>query len=253
MPPKGERLERRKEEELHVSDEPLLGVVFEGDETETEYELERRYLPDRLLTIEELERLSGGEKRQITQGYISAKDENCKDVSFRLRITAQKGDEGVQYRIARKLKILGSTAKLEKQLRISPGDSHDGGHRDDSVDDADDFSNLWKKHVRKNEVVTKTRYYVHHRLPNGSECEIHYDIHHGDMEGFVRIEVEFHGTANDADAGHQYVLDHRSAKTLPEWIGEDVTDDKRFGGKSLAKNRAPAEVLETQRLMKEVA
>jgi CYTH domain-containing protein len=58
--------------------------------------------------------------------------------------------------------------------------------------------------------------------------------------------VEFKSLTADED--HQYVLEHGAA-ALPEWIGEDVSDDKKYGGKFLAKNGPPPEALEAQKLI----
>ncbi len=232
-----EKIQWRKEKSVCIQDEPLLDAVYRGEDTELEYELERRYLPTRYLGIKELEQLSKGEKREITQGYISAIDEAGELVMFRMRSTNQENKEGTLYRIARKFKIENSRAKIEEQLKFPPHDS-----------DANDFSYLWERYVPKSEVISKTRYYIHHKLPNGHMCEIHYDIHHGRFEEFARIEVEFKGSTAEED--HQYVLDNGSATTLPNWVGKDVSEDKRYGGSTLAKLGAPTEVLEAQKYMR---
>ena len=154
---------------------------------------------------------------------------------MRLRTTFQDGEkgEGLLYRVARKLEIGGSRAKVEKQIKFPPHDP-----------DAKDFAYLWKRYIKKSEVISKTRYYIHHQLPNGNMCEIHYDIHHGKFGGFVRIEVEFKGTTADSD--HQYVLDNGSETCFSDWVGVDVSDDKRYGGKMLAKLGVPEGILEEQ-------
>lgn len=213
---------------LRIRDEPLLSSVYEGDDVDSEYELERRYLPARPLSIPELEKLSKGHTLEIRQGYLEALDDANEKYTFRLRVTNRSGNrETTLYQVARKLGIKNSKARVEQQLKITPEDT----------DDAEDFGYLWNTQVDPSHVIWKTRYYIPHTLPNGHECEIHYDIHHGErFQEFPRIEVEFKSEAANED--HQYVLDNGPA-ALPDWVGEDVSDDKKYGGRSLAKNGPP--------------
>jgi|GEM_PF-2657154 CYTH domain-containing protein len=225
-----ERLERKPEKikPPKIEEEELLDAVLRGEETQPdEYEIERRYLPTRLLSIEELERLSKGKKREISQGYVQAQDATGELESFRLRVTNESGGEGILYRIAKKLKIERSRARIERQVNFSPEDS-----------DAQEFERLWKAHVNQQQIVHKTRYYIDWKLPNGNMTEIHYDIHHGrDMEGVVRIEIEFKG--DHADVDDREVGDSLDPKLLPKWIGDEITNDARFGGRTIAQHGFP--------------
>ncbi len=231
---------------LRIQDEPILSAVYEGEDVDSEYELERRYIPAKYLSVEELEKLSGGEKREITQGYIRALHQEGKPATFRLRVTVKEGEEGTLYRVAHKLKIERSRGRVERQLKIVPEDSDtDDSDAGDSNSDADDFLDLWENEVSKSEVISKTRYYIRHTLPNGHACEIHYDIHHGRFQEFVRIEVEFIGATADED--HQYALDYGPEACLPKWVGDDVTEDQNYGGRALAENGLPPGALEAQR------
>lgn len=224
MPPK-HRLERigKKEESIKSDEYPLVQAVLGGRtndeniEVHAEFECERKYLPARALSMEELERLSGGHKREIEQCYVKT-DQG----TVRLRKTIHEGEEGELYRVAHKAKIPDSAGKMEYQAKFPPDSTH-----------AQEFNALWEKHSWN--IVEKTRYYIPWTLPNGNVCEIHYDIHHAKegnpLNGFVRIEVEL---KSDEDAvyvegyhGHQSVL--------PDWIGKDVTADEMYSGKEMAK------------------
>jgi hypothetical protein len=73
--------------------------------------------------------------------------------------------------------------------------------------------------------------------------EIDHDTHTrpGELHGFARIEVEFDSEADAAwlkehidDVKHKY---HRLS-----FIGQDITGNKNFGSKTLAKRGAPPEM-----------
>lgn len=253
MMPRMSELDRKIEKPvLRIKDEPLLDLVYRGEEEdaaeghiESEYELEHRYEPSELLSEEELEQLSAGESLEIVQGYIKALDENGAPCKFRLRTTWQvdrstNKQKNHLLRIARKTPVEGKKGKREVQAKFSP----------DKSQDASDFTRFWNGHIRPSEKTHKTRYYIKHTLPNGHYCEIHYDIYHGrDMEGMPRIEVEFKGDHADEDA--RYVRERGAKATLPKWIGNDVTDDKSFGGSQIAKHGFPQKAFEHLHTLKE--
>ena len=232
MPPKrglDKGVEKRHEK---IEKWPLLAAVFKEEGVEKEFECERRYLPKSLLSKEELGTFSQGQSREIEQCYVQAEDAESSRHTFRLRRTVQKSEEGELLRIARKTKVPDSEGKTEVQLKFSPTDSR-----------AEEFERLWKKHEWH--AFHKTRYYIQHALPNGHTCEIHYDVHHGgELDEFVRIEVEF---KNDADAAYAASY-HGSQPVLPEWIGQDVTGDKRYSSKSLAKGGLSKETVERMKM-----
>lgn len=70
--------------------------------------------------------------------------------------------------------------------------------------------------------LTKDRYFI---TWNGIDLQL--NIFHGPLEEYVQIEVEF--STNEEAVAFQ----------PPEWFGPEVTDDKRHGNYSLAKNGPP--------------
>ncbi|RJR14116.1 hypothetical protein C4585_00780 [Candidatus Parcubacteria bacterium] len=225
MPPKSgiEKIQKKKEKiPLKIDEYPLVQAILLGktgeNGVEAEFECERKYLPSRELSVEELEKLSGAHKRMIEQCYLKT-DAG----TVRLRKTKHESEEGELYRIAHKAKIADSEGKTEYQIKFPPNDAR-----------AQEFEKLWEKHDWN--TVKKLRYYIPWKLPNGNMCEIHYDIHIDPenklaLDGFVRIEVEF---KTDADALYAAGL-HGNFAMLPDWVGQDVTHDERYGGKEIAK------------------
>lgn len=71
--------------------------------------------------------------------------------------------------------------------------------------------------------LDKTRYFIPWE---GVEVEL--NIFHGPLEGYAQIEVEF-PTREDA-----------IAFVPPDWLGEEVTDDKTHGNHHLAKYGLPS-------------
>lgn len=82
--------------------------------------------------------------------------------------------------------------------------------------DADSFTKLWR--LTKGRRLRKTRY----KIPHGELC-IEVDVYSGSNKRLVVAEVEF--------------PNQQAAKKFnpPEWFGKDVTDDKRYSNKHLAK------------------
>lgn len=68
-------------------------------------------------------------------------------------------------------------------------------------------------------IINKTRFYV--SLDNGLRAEL--DIYHGELEGLVTVETEFRSenAANNFD--------------IPCWYGKEITYDKRYKNKNLAR------------------
>lgn len=81
----------------------------------------------------------------------------------------------------------------------------------------EDATELLNKHCL-NSVLDKTRFYVPYR---GFQWEI--DVYGGVLEGVVLAEVEL--THADADV------------PLPEWIGQEVTDDPRYRKINMLRER----------------
>ena len=68
-------------------------------------------------------------------------------------------------------------------------------------------------------VVEKTRYYL--SIASGLTAEI--DVYGGSLEGLQVVEIEFSS------------LEESESFTPPEWFGEEITCDKKYKNKNLAK------------------
>lgn len=99
----------------------------------------------------------------------------------------------------------GQLARVEEELPLDPGA----------------FERLWP--LTEGRRVEKVR----HLVPAGDGLTIELDVYTGDLAGLVVAEVEF---PSEADA---------RAFEPPEWLGEDVTADKRFKNQRLATDGAP--------------
>ena len=233
--PKGlERGLEKREGKIEIAKSALLTELFaiqKSTEGQHEYEVERRYKPAHLLSEAELLEKSKGYFRDIKQAYIFASTADGKEKTVRLRRTSPES-EGILLRVAHKAKVKQNpAARDEYQIQLTETDPR-----------AEEFEKLWKQH--RWEVLDKKRFYIPHTiertLPDGTrediECEIHYDVHHGGrLDGFVRIEVEFR-----SDDDEKYVRDWKGqGSLLPDWIWEDVTNDKRYGSKALCRDGKP--------------
>ncbi len=69
-------------------------------------------------------------------------------------------------------------------------------------------------------IISKTRYYV--SLNNNLIAEL--DIYHGELEGLITVETEFK-SEREAD---EFVV--------PNWYGKEITYDKRYKNKNLARS-----------------
>lgn len=84
----------------------------------------------------------------------------------------------------------------------------------------DAFERLWP--LTEGRRLHKRR----HLIPDG-ELTIEVDVYEGDLEGLVVAEIEF--PAEEAARAFQ----------PPEWLGEEVTGDRRYLNETLATNGAP--------------
>jgi CYTH domain-containing protein len=92
---------------------------------------------------------------------------------------------------------------------------------DESALEAPRFDALWA--LTDGRRVVKTRYLV--ELEGGRTAEV--DVYEGDLDGLVTAEVEFESEpASEAFAP-------------PEWLGTEVTGDKRYANRALAVEGLP--------------
>lgn len=68
-------------------------------------------------------------------------------------------------------------------------------------------------------VISKARYYI--PLNNNLIAEL--DIYHNELEGLITVETEF----NSEEAAKNF--------DIPSWYGKEITYDKRYKNKNLAK------------------
>jgi adenylate cyclase len=92
---------------------------------------------------------------------------------------------------------------------------------DESALEADRFDALWP--LTDGRRVVKTRYLV--PLPDGLTAEV--DVYADALDGLVTAEVEF----ADEQASDEF--------DAPDWLGSEVTGDKRYANKSLAVSGLP--------------
>lgn len=84
------------------------------------------------------------------------------------------------------------------------------------------FNRLWKK--TEGNTIEKTRYVI--PLNNGLKAEL--DVYKGFLSGFMNVEVEFPSTKE------AILFD------IPNWFGQEVTQDPKYSNSSLAKFGKPA-------------
>lgn len=87
---------------------------------------------------------------------------------------------------------------------------------------ADQFNRLWEK--TEGNTIEKTRYVI--PLNNGLKAEL--DVYKGFLSGFMNVEVEFPSTKE------AILFD------IPNWFGQEVTQDPRYSNSSLAKFGIPS-------------
>ena len=71
-------------------------------------------------------------------------------------------------------------------------------------------------------IVEKTRYEI--PLAGGIVAEL--DVYHGKLDGLITVETEFESEKQ------------ANAFSPPSWFGKDVTTDKRYKNKNLARCEA---------------
>lgn len=152
-------------------------------------EIERKFL------IKRIPDLSGFEKLEIEQGYIS------RSPVIRIR----KSNSNYYLTIKTKPENLDKSyvpiVSDEYEIKIS----------------ADDYHRLLKK-VDDN-IISKTRYLI--PLSNGLLAEL--DIFNKQLSGLSFVEVEFP------------TVEMANNFKLPDWFGEDVSSDKRYRNSELSK------------------
>lgn len=84
------------------------------------------------------------------------------------------------------------------------------------------FNRLWKK--TEGNTIEKTRYVI--PLNDGLKAEL--DVYKGFLSGFMNVEVEF------ASTKEAILFD------IPDWFGQEVTQDPRYSNSSLAKFGIPS-------------
>ena len=140
--------------------------------------------------------LCGFDKKEIEQGYL------CSAPIVRIRksnedyILTYKNKEGVSESLSQLAKVLN-----EVELSLTK-ESYE--HLREKVD---------------GHLVCKTRYLI--PLANGRTAEL--DIFHKQLDGLIMVEVEF----PDIQAIYEF--------TPPDWFGEEVSNDHRYGNGYLAK------------------
>jgi adenylate cyclase len=124
-------------------------------------------------------------------------------------------DDGTEVRIRRR--------DGASTMTVKSGGGRTRAEEELALDDAT-FERLWP--LTEGRRIEKVR----HVIPTGTDgVEIELDTYGGDLDGLVVAEVEFAGEAA-ADAFEP-----------PDWIGREVTDDKRFKNQRLAVDGRPDE------------
>jgi adenylate cyclase len=121
-------------------------------------------------------------------------------------------DGGVEVRVRRKgdrhlltIKSGSGRVRVEEELEI----------------DERRFDALWA--LTEGRRITKTRY----RVPVADGLTAEVDLYDGDLTGLVVAEVEF----DSAEQGEAF--------DPPGWLGREITDDPRFGNRTLAVDGRP--------------
>jgi adenylate cyclase len=121
-------------------------------------------------------------------------------------------EDGTEVRIRRRdasatltVKSGGGRSRVEEELDI----------------DAQRFDRLWP--LTEGRRIEKTRY----EIPAGDGLTIELDVYAGALDGLVVAEIEF----DSEDAAERF--------SGPGWLGQEVTDDKRYKNQRLACDGAP--------------
>ncbi len=94
------------------------------------------------------------------------------------------------------------------------------------------FNSLWE--ATQNKRVEKTRYNIAHE--NGV---IELDVYHGDLDGLLSAEMEF----ASEEASDKF--------SPPEWLADEVTEDKRYKNQNLALHGIPRNEQDKKREVRE--
>ena len=122
------------------------------------------------------------------------------------------GEDGVEVRIRRR----GDTTVLT--VKSGPGMMRT---EEELAIDERRFASLWP--LTDGRRVTKTR----HVVPLGDGLEAEVDVYADAHEGLLTAEIEFPS------------VEASEAFTPPEWLGREVTDDRRYANQALALHGRP--------------
>ncbi len=138
-------------------------------------------------------------KYDIEQHYLSI------DPNLTVRIRkATADDHSVFYYLTIKSKTNNSRIRNEVELMIG----------------ASTFDDL--RHLVIGVPVSKTRHIVANQARGCEEDSWEVDVFHGQHEGLVLAEIE--------------LIDANYDLTIPDWVGEEVTNDARYTNSNLADN-----------------
>jgi adenylate cyclase len=129
--------------------------------------------------------------------------------SFRQAVVFSEGNRMLRIRAIDRKK-----ARLTIKIGISGMTRHEFEY-DVPIADAEELLEL-----ANGSMITKTRYDVKHA---GHIWEV--DVYGGALEGLVVAEVE--------------LKSEKDVPELPDWLGREVTDDKRFSNQALAEGSLP--------------
>ena len=147
------------------------------------------------------ERFYAYEHKELEQAYLSFGGED--EIEKRIRLMRSRST--VHYLYTEKSD--GTLSREENEFEISKKE----------------FDKLSGEAVSK--FVRKSRYYI--PVSDGTLLA-ELDVFHGELSGLVTVEVEFDS------------LDASEAFTAPDWFGDEITEDKRYKNKNLAKNGKPS-------------
>lgn len=236
---------RDKKGNLLIADSPLLNEVFKlkGGE-ETEQELECRFLLARVPTEGELTEYTVFDIKQV---YAFANDEKGENRRFRFRTTSQIGKKD-ELSVVYKNKNAFDELKGKKGPLVSQEHSiafsRSNEEESDAVREFDALSALSEPGWLP---IEKTRYEKEYELPlpGRKHVKIHLDMHRGHLAGLGRVEIEFKNLEDAIEIRERH---GRGEKVLPDWIGEDVTDDPRYGSTLLATHGIPDDTPKIEKL-----
>lgn len=140
------------------------------------------------------------EHRELEQAYLDFGEESGREKRIRL----MRSRSTVHYLYTEKSD--GTLAREENEFEIGKKE----------------FDRLAGEAASK--FVKKARYYI--PVADGRLLS-ELDVYHGELTGLVTVEVEFPS------------LEASEGFTPPDWFGKEITEDKRYKNKNLAKNGIP--------------